>query len=34
MATSSCVYEPEIGNMDECIVERGEDAGYTENEFT
>jgi hypothetical protein len=26
--------EPEIGDVDECVVERGEDTGNTEDEFT
>jgi hypothetical protein len=34
MAVSIFLYEPEIGDMNECVVERGKDAGYTENEFT
>ncbi len=28
------MYEPEIGDMDEGVVERGKDPGYTEDEFT
>lgn len=29
----NCIYGPEIGDMHECIVERGKDTGNTENEF-